>query len=160
MQEKKPVSDQPTEKVVSISQKAQHVNRKEHVADNLLSKYGLGKNADTETGKTEYKAFEASRTETRQLLEVRQGRKGHSVDYKYLRNIVYQLDIDPQEIELYMSMVRFTIYGRNLDELKDRLHTHAVHWLEPFDPDKHLAPAPNAAFIEEITTHELEARKD
>ena len=154
------MSEQPTEKVVSISHKAQHVNRKGRVADNLLSKYGLGKEADTKTGKTEYRAFEASRTEPRPLLKVRRGRKGQSVDYRYLRNIIYQLDIEPQEIELYMSMVRFTIYGRNLDELKDRLHTHAVHWLEPFDPDKHLAPAPNAAFIEEITAQELEAPSD
>ena len=130
------------------------------MADNLLSKYGLGKApAEGQPGKTEYKPFEASRSEPRPLLEVRWGRTGYSVDYKYLRNILFDFDKSPEEMTLYMSMVRLTIYGRNLWELKDRLHSHAVHWLEPFDPDRHLEPAPGIATIEEITVHELEARE-
>lgn len=118
----------------------------------------FGTATEQEDGKRDYKAFESSRTDIRLMLQIKHGDIGTSIDYKYLRSLIYDFrDPTAQRLELYMSMVKFTIIGRNLDEMLDKFQTHSVHWIEEFDPERHLEPAPDEAFIQEISHIELEA---
>lgn len=104
-----------------------------------------------------YKAFEPARAEARPVLELRL-KKGlsYGINYAHLRGFRCAMEGKSQTLSLYADLGYIVIKGRHLEELKEKLFSHAVNWIRVFDDAKDTLPGDGEPIVVELVIQQNE----
>jgi hypothetical protein len=113
--------------------------------------------AKPEASKDDYKAFEAVRAESRPVLELRlKNGLSYGVNYTHLRGFRCEMNGKTHSLTLYSDMGLILIKGRHLEDLKEKMFSHAVLWVRIFDDTKDQLPGDGEALVLELVITEDE----